>query len=393
MIKPWHLILPDWSSLDTIWHNSTPFVLWPICEKNLLALWLDEAVRQGVPSVSIEAPDRPLIIRHWLDQGDLWSRSIEVQTYPGSREGKECFHLHGLPGSDKMDSVHSPKELMWRWYDLQVESLNRRKSTSIHLDHEFIPGVWFGPGVRAAPDVVFIPPCWVGSQANIGPGCRVGPHAFIGPGVFLDEDVEIVESIACEDTYVGSHTTLKRSAVQGGLLMDLDKGIGVEVLDGFMLSALGSLSSKPSYQEQIFAYLIAPLLEFLARLVNHPKPPVAKSVQLSRSQRVDLPTYESGPLCLRRAPWLRLVASGKMKLVGVLPRGEDDLNSLDPAARSAILNAPVGVFSLADLYQCHSPKHPDEWMHAAFQAAAPYKIGHALAFKSLVKIAFTTPSE
>jgi hypothetical protein len=392
-MKAWHLVAPDWASLDTIWRSPDPFVLWPVCEKNLLSYWLDEAVRRGVPSVSIEALDRPHMIRHWLDKRDLWSRSIELNARPESVEGKDCFQLCALPGSENHAPVLTPKELMQRWYDLQVESLSRRNERTVHLDHEFRPGIWFSPGVRAAPDAVFIPPCWVGHHASIGSGCRVGPHAFIGPGVFLDEDVEVKEAIVCEDTYVGSHTTLKRAAVQGGLLMDLDRGVGVEVLDEFMLASLGTTASKPPWKERIAAALAVVPLECVARLLNRGKPPVAASIRLSRAQRVFLHSYTSGPLCLRRSPWLRLVVAGKMRLVGVLPREEEDLASLHPSARSAIEKAPLGIFSLADLYHCHSPKQPDEWMHAAFQAGAPHGIGQGLALKSLLRIALTNPPD
>ena len=88
-MKAWHLIVPEWAEYDTIWHSPLPFVLWPVCEKPLLTYWLDEAVRQGISSVSIEAVDRPHLIRRWLEGRALWSRSIDVQAQPGGGEGKE----------------------------------------------------------------------------------------------------------------------------------------------------------------------------------------------------------------------------------------------------------------------------------------------------------------
>ncbi|MFZ4775215.1 MAG: hypothetical protein ACOYM3_07635, partial [Terrimicrobiaceae bacterium] len=111
-MKPWHLIAPDWASLDTIWRSPRPFLLWPVCEKPLLSYWLDEAVRQGVSSVSIEAVDRPHLVRQWLDQRDLWSRSIEVRAQPGGGGGKEVFLLQGLPGETSPVTLQSGKDLM-----------------------------------------------------------------------------------------------------------------------------------------------------------------------------------------------------------------------------------------------------------------------------------------
>ena len=389
----WHLVAPDWSSLDTIWRSPQPFLLWPVCDKPLLSYWLDEAVRAGVESVSIEAVDRPHLVRQWLDQRDLWSRSIEVHSNPGSNEGWDRLLLQGLPGTKNPPAVQSAKDLMEHWYRLQVEALARRASGMVHLDREYRPGIWFGPGAKASADAVFTSPCWVGSHAMVGPGCRVGPHAFIGSGVFLDADVEVAESIVCADTYVGSHTTLKRMAVQGGLLMDLERGVGVEVVDEFVLAPLGGSASSPPWFERLLAALAVFPMEWIARLCNPGAGPCETTVRLGRSRSLKLRSYAKGPLCLRRSGWLAHVAAGKMRLVGVLPRTEDDWKSLSPDTRSALEQAPAGVFALSDLYHCHSPGQPDEWMHAVFQAGSANGIGQRMACKSLLRIALTTPVE
>ena len=248
-------------------------MLWPVCEKTLLTYWLDEAVRQGISSVSIEALDRPHLIRRWLEGRALWSRSIDVQAQPGGGEGKMRILVQGLPGQTDLPPVQNPKELMQRWYDLQVEALRRRSSGMIHLDHEYLPGVWFGPGAKVNGDILFTPPCWVGSHARIESGCRIGPNAFVGPGVFLDKDVEVIESIVCAETYVGSHITLNRVAAQGGLLMDFDRGVAVEVLDEFVLSSLGSEVLLPSLLERTGAFLLSYPMEWIAKFVNRGIPP------------------------------------------------------------------------------------------------------------------------
>ena len=221
----------------------------------------------------------------------------------------------------------------------------------------------------------------------------MGPHAFIGPGVFLDRDVEVSESVVCADTYVGSHTSLKRMAAQGGLLMDFENGIGVEVVDAFVLAPLGGRPSSPPWFERLFAAVAAIPLEWLARQMSRGVAPAETTAQLGRSQSVKLRSYARGPLCLRRSGWLRQVATGKMRLVGVLPRTAEDWKSLPPDARSGLEQAPVGVFALSDLYHCHSPRQADEWMHAAFQAGAANGVGQRMARKSLLRIALTTPVE
>ena len=132
-------------------------------------------------------------------------------------------------------------------------------------------------------------------------------------------------------------------------------------------------------------------LEWIARLCNPGAGPSETTVRLGRSRSLKLRSYAKGPLCVRRSGWLRHVAAGNLRLVGVLPRTEDDWKSLSPDTRSALEQAPVGVFALSDLYHCHSPKQPDEWMHAVFQAGSANGIGQRMAWKSLPHIALTTP--
>ena len=389
----WHLIAPDWAALDTIWRSPQPFLLWPVCDKPLLSYWLDEAVRAGVESVSIEAVDRPHLIREWLDRRDMWSRSIEVHSKPGAKEGWDRILVQGIPGPGNPAVIATAKDLMNHWYQLQVDALERRASGMVHLDHEYRPGVWFGPGAKASPDAVFLPPCWVGSRASVGPGCRVGPNAFVGSGVFLDEDVEISESVVCADTYVGSHTTLKKRAVQGGLLMDLERGVGVEIVDEFVLSRVGGSTSSPPWFERLLAALVGVPMEGIARIWNRGTKPLETTVQLGRSRSLRLRSYSRGPLLLRRSGWLRHVAAGNLRLVGVLPRTDEDWKTLSPDTRAALEQAPVGVFALSDLYHCHSAGQPDEWMHAVFQAGSADGIGQRMAWKSLPHIALTNPVE
>ncbi len=389
--KPWILVAPDWAQLDTIWRSPLPFVLWPVCDKTLLDHWLDEAVRKGVPSVTIEAVDRPHLLRHWLDQRDLWSRSIEIKSQPDTSAGSERIVMDRLPGQAESTRPDSAPGLLWRWYDLQIDALKERSSGMVHLDHELSPGVWVGPGARIDPGATLVAPCWIGSYAMVGDKCRVGPGAFIGAGAYLDEDAEVVESIVCADTYVGSHTSLRKMAAQGGLLLDLDKGLAVEVVDPFVMGPVKGASSRTSYAQRLLAWVLGPVLEVLARLLAKGRAPTVWEAQVSRSQHVSLADYPCGPLCLRRAGWFRQVAKGKMCLAGVLPRSTADWERLPAEARSALEQAPVGVFALSDLYQCHSPQQADEWTHALFQVGFADGKGRALTAKNLVRIALTVP--
>ena len=389
--KPWNLVAPDWAQLDTIWRSPLPFVLWPVCDKTLLDYWLDEAVREGVPSVTIEAVDRPHLLRRWLDQRDLWSRSIEIRSQRDAAPDAERIVMDRLPGQAEPARAESAPGLLWRWYDLQVEALKRRNSGMVHLDHELSPGVWVGPGARIDPGATLVAPCWVGSYAMVGDKCRLGPNAFIGHGAYLDEDAEVNEAIVCADTYVGSHTSLRKMAAQGGLLLDLEKGLAVEVVDPFVMGPVNGSASRTPFTERLFAWAAGPVLELAARICARGQAPTVWEAQLSRSQHAPMRDYPRGPLCLRRAAWLRLVAKGRMRLAGILPRRASDWERLPAEARAALEQAPAGVFALSDLYQCHSPQQADEWTHALFQAGFADGTGRALTRKNIAKIALTSP--
>ncbi len=391
-VAPWNLIAPDLASMDTIWRSPMPFVLWPVCDKPLLSYWLDEAVRQGIPSVRIEALDRPHLIRAWLDQRDLWSRTVEIKTGRETTGDYESILMDRLPGQAAAPEIQSPTNLLNHWFALQREAIRRRTTGMVHLDHEMQPGVWVSPGVRVSDNVTFHAPCWIGSYARIGENCHLGPGAFVGAGSFLDDDVEVEDSIVCADTYIGSHTSLKNMAAQGGLLLDLKKGVAVEVGDSFVMGPLTADGSSPSWVGRFMAFVLGPVFCAMARLLAQGKPATRCDVRLGRDRKIPLSNYPVGPLFLQRAPWLKHVADGTMCWFGILPRTAPEWGQLPAEVRSALELAPVGVFSLADLYQCHSPSEPDEWTHALFQAGAANGAGRKLVRNSFLKIALTIPA-
>lgn len=389
--KPWTLVAPDWASLDTIWRSPLPFVLWPVCDKALLAHWLDEAVRVGVPSVTIEAVDRPHLLRHWLDRRDMWSRTIEIRSRRHEEDAGERILMDRLPGQPVLPEPGGAKDLLVRWFDLQASALGRRDSGMVHLDHELRPGVWAGPGARVDPSAELVAPCWIGGYARVGANCRLGPNAFVGPGAYLDEDVEVSDAIICADTYVGSHTSLRKMVAQGGLLLDFEKGVAVEVVDKFVMGFVQGKRHGPTIGERALAAVLRPILEICARVAAKGRVPSTTEVQLGRFRQVALRNYPAGWLCLRRAAWLREVVRGNMRFAGVLPRTSADWERLPPEVRSALEQVPAGVFARSDLYHCHSPSEADEWTHALFQAGLPDGTGEKMTRAKLMRIALTIP--
>ena len=83
-----------------------------------------------------------------------------------------------------------------------------------------------------------------------------------------------------------------------------------------------------------------------------------------------LPGDPHAGLSNRRA-WLPLVWQGKLQLYGILPRTTEQFERLNQDWQNLIRHAPIGVFTYADCQGCHSPDHPEEALHAVYQASLP----------------------
>jgi hypothetical protein len=387
----WVLVAPDWAGKDTIWRSPLPVALWPVCDKALLSYWLDEAVRLGVGAVRIEALDRPHLIRQWLDKRDLWSRSITVSSRQEAPGGGERIILNRLPGQPAAPDPADGVSLLRWWLQMQSAALHQRNQTVVHLDQEIAPGIWIGPGAKVSPAARLQAPCWVGSYARISPGCQLGPGAFVGSGCFLDEGVEMTDSLVCRDSYVGAHTSLQNKIVQGGLLLDLDRGLAVEVSDPLLLNSLETSACQPAWWERGLALVAGPWLRLLARWTNAREQPAIEEYVLGHHRKISLATYPKGPLLLRRSPWLRAVAGGHLRLCGILPRTAEQWEDLAPEVRANLAQAPVGIIAFSDLHQCHSAEEPEEWMHALYQTSSASAGTTKQLHRAWLKLAFTTP--
>lgn len=387
----WRLVAPDWAEKDTIWHSTLPFVLWPVCDKALLSYWLDEAVRLGVGSVCIEALDRPHLIREWLAKRDLWSRSITVTSQAEADMDGTRLVMDHLPWQDAPTPPTDSLSLLSWWLSLQSEALRQRQQGTVHLDTELSPGVWVGPGAKVASDARLQAPCWIGSYARVESGCRLGPDAFVGSGCFLDKDVEMARSVVCRDSYVGAHTSLENHIVQGGLLIDLERGLAVEVSDPLLLASLDGSYTKPTWWERLAAKVLHPFVRAAARWWNRKTLPSSEEYVVGQNRKVALATYPRGPLLVRRAEWLRAVADGQFRLSGVLPRTAQQWEDLPPEVRSALAQAPVGLLAFSDLHHCHSAGDPDEWMHALYQVSGKSAGAARQLRRSWLRLAIRTP--
>ena len=368
-MKTLSLLAPDFSALDTIWRNALPFVLWPVGHQSLLAHWMDEAVRTGVDQVTIYASDRPAEIRHHMEGGHYWSKKIAVIPLKNDMEAPhEAIRIDRLPQSpDTEQQVDSPAALLARWLALQEFWLTCRSSHAVSVDEEKVPGGWIGPLARVHSSAKLTPPFWIGARAEIGADCKIGPNALIAAGSVLDRHVEVEEAVVMPDTYLGQNTRLNRAVAQGGVLIDVGRACRVDIRENFIMAPVSSRCSSASVVEKLCALAawigIAPAAKFW---------PGQSWEQMetidNKGDAVCLMTGGSGPLLVRRWPWLKEIFAGNMRWFGILPRPEAHWSGVPPETADRLKSCARGIFSWADLHGCHDSSAPDEWIHDAYQA-------------------------
>lgn len=389
MKKTWHLLLPDWSSYDTLWQSEYPFALWPIGNQPLISYWMDQAVHEEIDSVTLYTADRPNELRDFLDSGNFWSRPVEVIPITSDENAPEqAIPVVGLPRVNKLPNpIEGEAGLLQQWLRLNREWLDSIQDHTLKIEVKHPEGGWVGPHVRIHPKAKLVPPFWIQGKCEVASGAQIGPYACIGENAIVDENASVQRSIVLPGTMVGCNTSLEDVAVEGGLLMDSKRGCRVAITDSFVLSDISEKLASPSYFERFAALIIFCLVSPVAALSR---------IDWSELEAHDgqggalrLKTGQNGRLIVRRWHWLKEVMKGRMRLVGILPRPMDwtsDSADLDVARRLA--KTRPGVIALSDVHDCHCPQDPTEWIHASYQALCDDKSIRKLIRSKLLKLFF-----
>jgi hypothetical protein len=387
--KTWRLLAPDWAELDTIWRNDSPFVLWPVGNQPLLAHWMDEAVRCGVEVMELYVADRPAEVRGWLEEAAYWSRRVRL--IPIGTEAQaphDADRMDHLPGLEAPPLPHTAAALPAYWFELQKQWLGQRSREAVTIDHRHPRGGWVGPQAKIHPLARLTAPFWIGARAQIGPGCEIGPNALIAEGAILHRNVSVEHACVLPRTYLGRNTRLFHCAAAGSVLLDFRRGCRADIEDSFIMSPVIERSLRPRAFARIVALMCWALLFPLVRLFSR-SPQDRRTVRGCSGESIHLRTGRTGPLWCRRISWLRHIAIGRLRWVGILPRGKDELAQVPAELAHAFHDAPPGMFSLADIHGCHEPSDPEEWIHAAFQASAAGENARSVVRQNLWKIAWS----
>ena len=358
MSEPLDILLPDWGALDDVLRSPLPFALWTVGDQCILHHWLDHAVNIGASQVRVYAADRPAAVRQLLEESTLWPIEIRFHSLAaGETAPQNAILADWLPGI-----LPAPPTAPANGWDLldRAAAMERAWLDRLAADADF-ELLSIGFSCRIHPEAKLIPPYSIGDHVLIGPGAVIGPHAVIGSGSVVSGANRISKAHLSPYSYLGPVTAIEDAWLEHGVLVSLKNRTRLDDIEPHLVASLKKTIPSVPLRERFEA------LRLFLRLRSASGPSGSFETFDGRT----LPGNPTSDTLQNRISWLPLVWQGKLRLYGVLPRTKAQLESLDPDWQGALRHAPQGVFSYADCLGCHSPDHPEEALHAIYQASLP----------------------
>ncbi|MGC8660078.1 MAG: sugar transferase [Desulfomonilaceae bacterium] len=211
------------------------------------------------------------------------------------------------------------------------------------------------------------PPCLIGDYCRINPGASISEFSVIGDRVIVDQGATISSSLVCENTYVGSDTSIERCVVSGNFMINVDIGSWTSIDDPLLLSRV-KRKIVYRFSEKMFDKILASFLLLITapiwgirgvtRIAQN-KSFFAYRELMSRDIYFDPSSKDaarvsnflwfdnSGPL-VERLPGLVDVIFGKLRLVGVRPLKEDQFDRYEDDWAKQRFEALDGLFTPVD---------------------------------------------
>jgi len=381
------VICPDRRREVTFLARKTPLALVPVLGPSVLAHWLTALAERGVKEVVIMASDRPDQVRAAVGRGERWGLKIEVLAEARElsvAEAQKRFGLENVVVADRLPVL--PEKPLFEnhagFFNALKAWLPDAGKARVGV-REIAPGVWAGLGCKIETSAKIIAPCWLGENVWVRNGATVGPDAFIEDTAMVDNDAEITAGWIGQRTYVGALTQVRNSfAWADGLLNHTNESF-TEIVDAFLLGDLqgkhGFERSSPWYGQLaalLLLVLTSPLLVF-AWFKN------GGSKNLLVKMRAVVPTAVTGTQSLRemgyfelscfrgrcrRWPQLWSIAHGDFTWVGNRPLTRVQARQLETEFEQLWLAAPIGFFSLADVFGNGDAFDDETRAHSSFYA-------------------------
>ncbi len=162
----------------------------------------------------------------------------------------------------------------WNYLE-HLEAENRAQNRPIHPEialraRQVARGIWVGRNTLIHPTVRFSPPVFIGENSFVGRDVELGPEAMLGSNVLVDDGVTVVHSTVLDNTYVGQFVNVKKSLASAGLLIDVETGQSLPIVDRFLLGEARSFEVESVFQrlpDTVLAFFLlvalSPFLFFL----------------------------------------------------------------------------------------------------------------------------------
>lgn len=241
--------------------------------------------------------------------------------------------------------------------------------------------VWLSRNVVLNPTVRIVPPVYVGEDCLVGKGVQVGPYAVIGNGCIIEENCRIQNSVIIQGSYLGVGLELNNSIVDKNRLINVEIGAEISITDDFMLGSIAQQFLRNWFYKMLscttamvlFIFLLPVYILTILYLKLFRKGPLffsqsivkipAKDL-LGRLEPFELVTFFNPKavkdlnqkkgfdnllqyLILFFIPALPNVIKGNIRLVGLPPRSESDINRLSNDWRLLYLSSKAGLITEA----------------------------------------------
>ncbi len=214
-----------------------------------------------------------------------------------------------------------------------------------------------------------------GNMGLVGAYCQVHPQAFLLDKVVLCNEVVVdhhailQNTVVLPNSYIGPGIELRNAIVWGNLLIRIDTGAIVQVIDNFLLANLPTetlskpLSSLVNRGLGLLSFLLSLPLWPLAAVIAYFQNPDAPlrtvklrgnliwrdSLGIAHPQDFITHEWATNFILLRHLPKLLAVISGQLRMVGVSPETPAEAATRIAAWETVRDSAPVGLIGPSQL--------------------------------------------
>lgn len=359
--------------------------------------WNDSVILMGhcdqFPYFDGELPSQvletPKLIRypskHWTGWGyfpvsDLVNLPSDIPYLTIPNQIKK--HMVSIPGQ-KLLSVCSYSDLK----QSSIRALSAKKK-ALHLPttaFEHKPGIWSSRGVYIHPRASLTAPIFIGENSYIEEGARLGPETVIENNCLIDKNSQIAHTIVCRNSYIGKALTLNQAVVDRSLLVNVEFGTELTIIEDFILSEL-RVKSLADYLKigleklaaLLFLLLFSPIILILWPLSRVKKKEVVAiptqyfpySTPTFFLLEWELKSKKRCPLFphfFSKIPQAINVLKGNLHIVGLPPRTMGEVKALPEMWRTLYLNGKAGVISLKEVELTQESTDDDHYASDMYQ--------------------------